>query len=148
MENFKNWVIKKIGKENYINHFPSHYSEIEMVTMVDEYHNEKISEITEIKNILIDGLKSDMDNEIKLVDKVQTLIQYNKSLESEVKKEKHQKELAQKFWCLEVDKVNFLRDRNKIMSEFILSLSELEVPESKKVEFEELSKKIKTILSI
>lgn len=34
---FKDWMIKKIGKRNYINNFPAGYSEIEVIGFVEEF---------------------------------------------------------------------------------------------------------------
>lgn len=34
---FKTWLIKKIGKTNYIDYFPNRYSEIELLTLVDDF---------------------------------------------------------------------------------------------------------------
>lgn len=50
---FKDYVIKKIGKENYINHFPSHYSEIEIIKLVDEYNEKMLSELSELREKFI-----------------------------------------------------------------------------------------------
>ncbi len=42
---FKEFMILKIGKQNYIDHFPSHYSEIEIIQFVEEWHKQKVIRI-------------------------------------------------------------------------------------------------------
>jgi len=46
---FKDFVINKIGYNNYIEHFPNFYSEIEMIAVATEWHDAELAALSPIK---------------------------------------------------------------------------------------------------
>lgn len=42
---FKDWMIKKIGYENYVRGFPSHYAEIEVIVFAEEWHKSELNNL-------------------------------------------------------------------------------------------------------